>query len=824
MIVKKFLLAFFLTALLPTPVMPQAQKPVRYFTGLSYAGTRVNRVYLPPPKEFFSKTDSKGGAEINVTYSNFPLTARNSVDFAISILQTMLPAGTKINVLATWKRINERGVLGNSAITGLIPGWVINAPKPWSAYPLPLAEKILGESINTETTPDIDIEINSSVNWYYGTDGNTPVYQYDLVTVVLHEMLHGLGFFDSMDVTDDKSAGYYGIGGYPLIYDTFVENVTGSRLTDTLAFENFSPELYSALTGNQLYFSGPLLNFYLSGGRAKLYAPATWDLGSSVSHLDEYTTLQVNSLITPFIDLGEAIHDPGRLIMSILGDMGWIHTTISHDPPGDTEEPVSGITISAAVSSDTVFNRDRVRLVYSTDGFTSSATLLMTAQDERSNIFSAMVPVSGYNTRLEYFIYTEDIFSRIFRAPALAPEEAFSTYIGTDTVKPVIVHTPATHFFSMTDSLAFSASVTDNIGVDTVFAEYSFGEGEWKRLGLGHNEGDVFRNLLSISVEDINLADSLRYRIIASDKANDPNFRFSPAEGYYAVSIENIAAPADRYSTNFSDAEADFYLEGFTIGDFNGFPDRALHSEHPYASPEEDGKEFEFSAVLRTPVRYDPSGLIIAFGEVVMVEPGEEGALFGTDDFYDYVVVEASADNGKTWFAVADGYDSGYKSDWLSAYNSNIDSETGNSLYEPSASEIVDHVISADLTGIVEPYTPLLIRFRLYSDPYANGWGWMIDNLVINPLYESAEEHNEDSFSYYPNPGNGIINLVIPQSWAGNEVKYSIWNTSGTLVVMNMTADPSAPVIDISGLKQGVYYIKIESGTRIAVLKYTLVR
>ena len=33
-------------------------------------------------------------------------------------------------------------------------------------------------------------------------------------------------------------------------------------------------------------------------------------------------------LMTPFIDFGEAIHDPGKLTMSMLGDLGWINTRI----------------------------------------------------------------------------------------------------------------------------------------------------------------------------------------------------------------------------------------------------------------------------------------------------------------------------------------------------------------------------------------------------------------------------------------------------------------------------------------------------------------
>ena len=34
--------------------------------------------------------------------------------------------------------------------------------------------------------------------------------------------------------------------------------------------------------------------------------------------------------MTPYIDKGEAIHDPGKFTISILGDLGWINTRIIH--------------------------------------------------------------------------------------------------------------------------------------------------------------------------------------------------------------------------------------------------------------------------------------------------------------------------------------------------------------------------------------------------------------------------------------------------------------------------------------------------------------
>ena len=100
----------------------------------------------------------------------------------------------------------------------------------------------------------------------------------------------GLGFFDSMNA--GSSTGSYGAASVPLIYDTFVENNQGQKLTDTTVFDNPSAALKNELTSGQLYFNGPLLSKFTSGGKAKLHAPSTFDAGSSISHLDETSTLK----------------------------------------------------------------------------------------------------------------------------------------------------------------------------------------------------------------------------------------------------------------------------------------------------------------------------------------------------------------------------------------------------------------------------------------------------------------------------------------------------------------------------------------------------
>ena len=77
-----------------------------------------------------------------------------------------------------------------------------------------------------------------------------PADQHDFVTVVIHEIAHGLGFVGSMIVDDDRCGenngcwGYFDPSGFPLVYDRFTRN--GDRIS-LLNFHKFqaSWQLYS---------------------------------------------------------------------------------------------------------------------------------------------------------------------------------------------------------------------------------------------------------------------------------------------------------------------------------------------------------------------------------------------------------------------------------------------------------------------------------------------------------------------------------------------------------------------------------------------------
>lgn len=814
-----FFLCFYLAVNSAKDLSGQEFMPNSGTTGICYAGTRVHRIYIPPRLKHAPRNGLKSGGTINVNYTGFTAQAKNAVEFAVAILKDILPSDLQVTVNASWTKISSSGVLGNSAITGFAGGWVIDALNPMVYYPITIAEKIAGKNLNENNEADIELELNNSINWYFGTDGNTPPNRYDLVTVVLHELCHGLGFFDSMGVTGTQ--GHYGLGNLPVIYDTFVENQAGRKLTDTTLFPQNSTALYLQLTGGQLFFNGPLTFKYLSGDRARLFAPSTWDPGSSISHLDETRTLDVNSLMTPFIDLGEAIHDPGDLTLSILGDMGWINTRILADGKKDTEEHLTSVELSLSIRSDTLYNKSNVGLVYSFDDFKTSSTLTLN-QTSDPDKFTCSVGIPSYNTRISYYFFVEDDFQRLYKSPSLAEKAPYRLFVGLDTVKPVLTHTPSEYYFEKIDSIPIMAVATDNLGIDTVYVEFNVNDGPVSSFGLSNKSNDKYSSSLNVKPLGLKGGDTFNYRIFAIDKASGHNTAIMPSSGYQSISIEALLPVEESYSTDFSDAANDFFNSGFSIEKPAGFNSLALHSEHPYQSPDEDNKEFNFSSVLRHPVVYDGTGMTISFRELVLVEPGEPGSKFGFSNFYDYVILEGSRDFGKSWFPVADGYDCRINSGWESSYNSSTDGQ--NSTFVGNESMMLVHTFYPKLNDRISSGESMLIRFRLFSDPYAHGWGWVIDDLKILRLIDGMKETQDSEEKIYPNPGRGNFSISLGNSMNNGEFSISIYNTAGKCILKNRSSNENVINVNISHYPAGLYFVVIRNSAGIKTLKYSLVR
>ena len=111
--------------------------------------------------------------------------------------------------------------------------------------------------------------------------------------------------------------------GYPIAYDRFTENGANQSLINTGLFPNPSAALATQLTSGNIFFDGSHANAANSGSRPALYAPGTWQQGSSYSHLAEGFNVGVNALMTYSLDNGESVHNLGPVNLGILQDVGW---------------------------------------------------------------------------------------------------------------------------------------------------------------------------------------------------------------------------------------------------------------------------------------------------------------------------------------------------------------------------------------------------------------------------------------------------------------------------------------------------------------------
>ena len=261
----------------------------------------------------------------------WPTGSQAAFNYAASIWGSLLNSSVPIKINACWASL-EPDVLGHSAPESHHRNFS-GAPVANTWYSAALANALSGTDQNDADgldddgfNGDVDAEMEIAYNdqgipWYFGTDGNPSMGQYDFVSVVLHEVCHGLGFAGSMWVYGGQ--GSWGMEGQPTIYDRFMENGSAQSLLNTSLFPNPSSALAAQLQSNNLYFDGANARAANGGARPKMYAPSTWQPGSSYAHLDEIFNGTANALMTYSLDDGEAVHDPGQVTMGILKDVGW---------------------------------------------------------------------------------------------------------------------------------------------------------------------------------------------------------------------------------------------------------------------------------------------------------------------------------------------------------------------------------------------------------------------------------------------------------------------------------------------------------------------
>jgi hypothetical protein len=181
-----------------------------------------------------------------------------------------LNSDVPITVLASFAPLpcnSNSGVLGQAGAWNVFTDFPNGRPATW--YPSALANKLAGVKLFDDPDPLNSADIGSFFNgdlgkpgcldglsFYLGLDGNAdPASQIDLVTTVLHEFGHGLGF---QTFTDDETGQYFPGSAFPdlqfpSIWDYFLfdpqQRMNWSQMTD-------AQRATSAITPRNLVWNG----------------------------------------------------------------------------------------------------------------------------------------------------------------------------------------------------------------------------------------------------------------------------------------------------------------------------------------------------------------------------------------------------------------------------------------------------------------------------------------------------------------------------------------------------------------------------------------
>ncbi len=771
------------------------------------ASDKIEKSFIPPPASFLLKSTEQK-SDFIVEYISFPEEARVALEYAVSIWETIIESDLPIHMRAEWRDDMETGTLASCSPETYYADFK-DAPFAGVYYAVAVAEKIAKEELNGTSRFDIEANFSSSINWYFGTDGNAGS-SYDFVSVAMHEIAHGLGFTGFFFV--NGSLGGYGYWEFGDVtpFDRLVENSSGNNLIDESFFENASAEMKTVLESGRLYSNSPVAKSVNSGIRPRLFSPSSYDPGSSIYHLDDYVypAGNENSLMTHAFGRGEAIHDPGPLTTGIMEDLGWSNLFLRHNQVKDREQ-VEPLIFMVDIESHYPIEANSVFVVYSTDNFNETRDTLFLLNAENESYIATLNPDGQED--IQYYLEASDVNGRVRTVPRNAPEDFYNIHFGLDLERPTIETVEIPYYLLTGDSLRVEANVDDNLGIDTVYVTYSINGVDQPSFGMTLDYGTLYSGIFNFDPASLSDGDVIRYRITAVDAANNQNSTVFPIAEGIAVNVEQIFSPVTTYSQNFNDGGTDFVLAEFDIYNADNFADGALHSPHPYFATNQDNKDLNFSTLLKYPIIIQENGEM-SFDEVVLVEPGEPLAEYGDADFWDYVILEGSRDFGEHWYTLTDGYDSGDNITWRTEYNDGIPNGEKDSGTLGTAELYVNRSISLLESGNFSVGDTILIRFRLYSDPYARGWGWAIDNLIIQqPLATKETILSPGNINAYPNPFNNNFEIEVNPKAPLKEMRIELYDMYGRslLVINRQNVTSYRETIDMQKYSSGLFLLKV---------------
>jgi extracellular elastinolytic metalloproteinase len=332
--------------------------------------------------------------------------------------------------------------------------------------------------------------------------------------------------------------------------------------------------------------------------------------------------------------------------------------------------------------------------------------------------------------------------------------------------------------------------------------------------GSATNGGTVAGNIITFNIGNMNNNDTINitYKVLTTSTRRSVSIFYDGMEqGDRNWDLSTVAGSVP-WQVNSSPVHAGTkaWAVGYPSG--NGVNDQSLFNLNPIAI---SGAQ----PVLRFWHNYD-------------TEAGSDGG-----------IVQASSDNGSTWYDLGDKmFRNGYRG--LIAYTTFVVPNQkafwgNNQTWQPCY---------VDLSSYVGQNVKF--RFRFATDSLVQATGWFMDDFqvmdmlsynatakvtdtqgdtatafvlgrgtTINPVGTNAviEAKGDIGVKVYPNPTKNLFNILVTGSSA--EADLTVYNTSGQVIIKKRVNSIDPIPVDLSTHAAGMYFVKLETDKGIVVEK-----
>lgn len=182
----------------------------------------------------------------------------------------------------------------------------------------------------------------------------------------------------------------------------------------------------------------------------------------------------------------------------------------------------------------------------------------------------------------------------------------------------------------------------------------------------------------------------------------------------------------------------------------------------------------------------------------------------------DFVQIKISTNNGTTWTPLQGQYT-----------NSGIggNQPLGQPLYDGNMNNWVQENI--DLSSYIGQNVKFRFTLKSTWNNFQSFDGFYFDDFTISIIPTSSTNIKEKnqllSFSVYPNPLVDKLHILFPEDVYTDKSSFIIYNAIGVEVKNDKL--PISSIIDISSMRQGIYFIKIKSaGISSAMQRFAVIK